>query len=99
LEKIRFDFQQTFSATLFQFLIFCQRHFFFNDFIKQRKKNAHEFYTKIAAEIGNAKCGLTFRCYPTVANPTNCVLSAKIIVLREKRSTTQEKPAIADNSC
>jgi hypothetical protein len=47
-------------------------------FIKHRKKNGLEFYTKIAAEIGNAKCGLTFRRYPTVANPANCVLSAKI---------------------
>ena len=53
-------------------------------FIKQRKKNEHEFYTKIAAEIGNAKCGLTFRGYPAVAMPTNSVLSAKIIVLRDK---------------
>jgi hypothetical protein len=55
-------------------------------FIKHRKKNELEFYTKIAAEIGNAKCGLTFRGYPTVAMPTNSVLSAKIIVLREKRT-------------
>jgi hypothetical protein len=31
--------------------------------------------------------------------PTNCVLSAKIKVLREKRSTTQGNPAIADNRC
>jgi hypothetical protein len=68
-------------------------------FIKQRKKNEHEFYTKIAAEIGNAKCGLTFRCYPTVAIPANRVLSAKINFLRENNGTTQEKPAIADNSC
>jgi len=49
--------------------------------------------------FGGQKLVLTFRCYPTVANPANCVLSAKIIFLREKRSTTQEKPAIADNSC
>ena len=42
---------------------------------------------------------LTFRRYPTVAKPTNSVLSAKIIVLREKNGTTQEKPAIADNRC
>ena len=42
---------------------------------------------------------VTFRRYPTVAKPTNCVLSAKINFLREKRSTTQEKPAIADNRC
>jgi len=41
----------------------------------------------------------TFRRYPTVANPANCVLSAKINFLRENRSTTQEKPAIADNGC
>ena len=34
---------------------------------------------------------LTFRGFATIAMPTNCVLSAKIIVLREKRSTTQEK--------
>jgi len=45
------------------------------------------------------KYPLTFRRYPTVANPANCVLSAKINFLREKRSTTQEKPAIADNGC
>jgi hypothetical protein len=44
----------------------------------------NELTTKIATEIGNAKCGLTFRGYPTIAMPTNCVLSAKIIVLREK---------------
>ena len=68
-------------------------------FIKQRKKNEHEFYTKIAAEIGNAKCGLTFRGYPTVAKPTNSVLSAKIKYFREERRTIQEKPAIADNHC
>jgi len=42
---------------------------------------------------------LTFRGYQSVAKPTNCVLSAKIIVLREKNGTTQEKPAIADNRC
>jgi hypothetical protein len=68
-------------------------------FIKQRKKNEHEFYTKIAAEIGNAKCGLTFRGYRSVAMPTNCVLSAKIKYFREERSTTQEKLAIADSRC
>jgi hypothetical protein len=68
-------------------------------FIKHRKKNELEFYTKIATEIGNAKCGLTFRGYLSIAKPTNCVLSAKIIVLREKRNATQEKPAIADNRC
>jgi hypothetical protein len=45
------------------------------------------------------KLQLTFRRYPTVANPANCVLSAKIIFLREERSTIQEKPAIADNGC
>jgi hypothetical protein len=33
------------------------------------------------------------------ANPTNCVLSAKIKFLREKRITTQEKPASATNRC
>jgi hypothetical protein len=55
--------------------------------------------------ISDALCRLdeelqvTFRRYPTVANPANCVLSAKIIFLREERSTTQEKPAIADNGC
>jgi hypothetical protein len=42
---------------------------------------------------------LTFRCYPSVAIPANCVLSAKINFLREKNGATQEKPAIADNSC
>jgi len=42
---------------------------------------------------------VTFRRYPTVANPANCVLSAKIKYFREERSTTQEKPAIADNGC
>jgi hypothetical protein len=42
---------------------------------------------------------VTFRGYQSVAKPTNCVLSAKIIVLRENRSITQEKPAIADNRC
>jgi hypothetical protein len=42
---------------------------------------------------------ITFRRYPTVANPANCVLSAKIIFLREEIRTTQEKPAIADNGC
>ena len=99
MEKIRFDFPQTFSATLFQFLIFVKGIFSSMIFIKQRKKNEHEFYTKIAAEIGNAKCGLTFRGYQSVAKPTNCVLSAKISVLREKNGTTQEKPAIADNRC
>jgi hypothetical protein len=60
-------------------------------FIKHRKKNGLEFYTKIAAEIGNAKCGLTFRGYQSVAKPTNCVLSAKIIVLREKREFNSRK--------
>ena len=55
-------------------------------FINQRKKNELEFYTKIATEIGNAKCGLTFRGYPTVANPAKSILSAKIIVLREKQT-------------
>ena len=60
-------------------------------FIKQRKKNELEFYTKIAAEIGNAKCGLTFRGFATVAMPTNCVLSAKIKDFREERRTIQEK--------
>jgi len=34
-----------------------------------------------------------------VAIPANSVLSAKIKFLREKRSTIQEKPAIADNRC
>ena len=42
---------------------------------------------------------ITFRCYPTIAIPANCVLSAKIKYFREERSTTQEKPAIADNGC
>ena len=42
---------------------------------------------------------VTFRGYQSVAKPTNSVLSAKIIVLREKRSTTQEKPASATNRC
>jgi hypothetical protein len=54
---------------------------------------------KLLLKCGSGKYGLTFRCYPTVANPANCVLSAKIVFLREERSTTQEKPAIADNSC
>jgi hypothetical protein len=81
-----------FSANIFRNTFpvsdFCQRHFFFNDFYKTQKKNGLEFYTKIATEIGNAKCGLTFRRYPTVANPANCVLSAKIMFLREERRTT-----------
>jgi len=34
---------------------------------------------------------LTFRGFATIAMPTNCVLSAKIKVFREERSTTQEK--------
>jgi len=42
---------------------------------------------------------ITFRGYPTVAKPTNSVLSAKIKYFREEISTTQEKPAIADNHC
>jgi hypothetical protein len=96
---LRLDFQQTFYATLFQFLIFVNGIFSSMIFIKHRKKNELEFYTKIATEIGNAKCGLTFRGYPTVVKPTNSILSAKIIFLREERSTTQEKPAIADNRC
>ena len=57
------------------------------------------FIQKLPLKCGFGKCGLTFRRYPTVANPANCVLSAKIKFLREKRSTTQEKPAIADNGC
>ena len=34
---------------------------------------------------------ITFRGFATIAMPTNCVLSAKIKVFREERSTTQEK--------
>ena len=34
---------------------------------------------------------VTFRGFATIAMPTNCVLSAKIKVFREERSTTQEK--------
>lgn len=54
--------------------------------------NCHFIHSLIAL-------ALTFRRYPTVANPANCVLSAKINFLRENRRTTQEKPAIADNGC
>jgi hypothetical protein len=54
---------------------------------------------KLLLKSSSGKCGLTFRGYLSIAKPTNCVLSAKIIVLREKISTTQGKPAIADNRC
>jgi hypothetical protein len=57
------------------------------------------FIQKLPLKCGFGKCGLTFRGYQSVAKPTNRVLSAKIIVLRENRRTTQEKPAIADNRC
>lgn len=42
---------------------------------------------------------ITFRRYSTEANPANSVLSAKIIFLREERSTTQEKPAHERSDC
>jgi len=54
---------------------------------------------KLLLKSSSGKCGLTFRGYPTVANPANSILSAKIIVLREKQTLNQEKPAIADNHC
>ena len=54
---------------------------------------------KLLLKSNRGQCGLTFRRYPTVANPANCVLSAKINFLRENNGTTQEKPAIADNGC
>jgi hypothetical protein len=57
------------------------------------------FLQKLPLKCGFGKCGLTFRGYPTVAKPTNSVLSAKIIFLRENNGITQEKPAIADNHC
>ena len=42
---------------------------------------------------------ITFRGFASVANPANCVLSAKIKYFREERSSIQEKPAIARNRC
>ena len=44
-------------------------------------------------------CLASFSGLAIVAMPANCVLSAKIKFLREKRSTTQENPAIAVNGC
>jgi len=71
--------------------------FVFNWFLKNvGRKMSLNLLLKLLLKSSSGKCGLTFRCYPTVANPANCVLSAKIMVLREKSGTTQEKPAIAD---
>ena len=46
---------------------------------------------KLLLKCGFGKYGLTFRGFATIAMPTNCVLSAKIKVFREERSTIQEK--------
>jgi len=37
--------------------------------------------------------------FATIAMPANGLFSTKIKYLREERSTTQEKPAIARNRC